>query len=258
MSNKKIGIPVWNIGENSTGITKSYLFFASQFGRVRFISPEEDMNEVADQIDLLILPGGADLHPNSYRQVPAYFTNNPDVMKQHFFENCLDTFIEKNVPIFGICLGHQMLAVKFGHTIKQHMLYHPKSDDRGEYAHQVVAVPETVEKMPEYFRDLLTKDMINFPVNSLHHQCVVTKRDAKEYLPLFKAATLETKKEGSKPLGVIEGMIHVSKPIISVQWHPEELYDAFSIQAMHLLVDYKQVNFPIDTLETIGEGKEKR
>jgi gamma-glutamyl-gamma-aminobutyrate hydrolase PuuD len=105
---KKIGIYAASTGDNSFGVGKTYLEFISQFGAPKILTPDETFR---DDIDLLLLPGGMDISPSSYGSIPGYFTSNTDVFKQHVYDNCLKHYIDANIPVFGICLGHQLLAL---------------------------------------------------------------------------------------------------------------------------------------------------
>ena len=115
-----IGIPGWKLGDNSFGATVHYLDYISRFGNPKILFPQDDNEE----LDLLLLPGGPDVSPSSYGRNPGFYTGNPDVFRQHFFDNNLKKYIDKGTPVFGICLGMQMLNVFFNGTLTQDMKYH--------------------------------------------------------------------------------------------------------------------------------------
>lgn len=71
-----------------------------------------------------------------------------------------------------------------------------------------------------------------FETNSMHHQGFYY--DAQEDLDKKDITILGVT---PSPLSVIEAIKHKTKPIISVQWHPEEIYDAFSLKAIKLLLN---------------------
>ena len=204
---KIIGIYGWSTGENSFGVTKTYLDFANKFGNVRILTPDNFFDE---SIDLLLLTGGMDLNPNSYGDIPNYFTSNIDVFKQHVYDKCLPNYINNKIPIFGICLGFQQICAYFGSSLTQHLPYHKQSDYRGKEAHDVNIINQ----------DLRNQFGTTFKVNSHHHQGVLLK-DLKGLIPLFVAKNEEYL---SKELSIVEGVKHPELPIVAVQSHPEEFY----------------------------------
>lgn len=209
---KTIGIPGWDIklGEHF-GVTIPYLVWASQFGKVIILSPDD----YAD-VDLLVLPGGSDVDPSRYSQVPHFYTGRSNVFLEHFDKNILPTYVENNTPIFGICRGLQTLNVHFGGTLTQHLQKHPTSKDNNdldEHAiHQVVAGKKSTHIQK---------------VGSWHHQAVDTVGEG-----LIVNVLAED--------GVVEGIVHSSKPIAAVQWHPERNYDEFSRNLVQQLLNSRR------------------
>jgi len=218
---KKIGIVGWKTGENSFGATLPYLNYLSKFGQVEIITPRKG---IIEGLDLLVLPGGADLNPSVYGEVPGYYTSNPDIMKQFFYENNLDQYVRNNTPIFGICLGFQQLSSYFGCKITQDM-YHPTSTkSRSDLVHSVVlcnGVEVTDDKTnPILLRSLLKgKEIRTKKVNSLHHQAV--------HLSDFnhKDLLLTMIDEDGE---FVESWTHKELPISGVQYHPEEFNDSYA------------------------------
>ncbi len=103
--------------------------------------------------------------------------------------NIIKDLIKKNLPIFGICLGHQILALALGGKTKKMKLGH-----RGA----------------------------NHPVKNLIHDYVeITSQNhgfevVKETLPKNIEVTHKSLFDGS-----IEGIRLKNKPVFSVQYHPE-------------------------------------
>jgi putative glutamine amidotransferase len=205
-----IGILGWKVGDEIFGVTSPYYQYASYFGRPRIISIEEDVD---DRINLLILPGGADVNPERYGQSPKWNTSKSDLIKEFFDVHILPKYIEKGIPIFGICRGIQTLAVHFGGILVQQM-YHKtnSSDDRSELIHQIELVPSTFKT--EYESTYSSKNKIF--VNSMHHQCVSAKDLPKDLEILAMYAGKDAKPS-------IEVLRHKTLPIYGVQYHPEEL-----------------------------------
>lgn len=207
MSEKKItiGIPGWKTGENSYGCGVNHLDYISRFGNPRILFPQDDNAE----IDLLYLPGGPDVNPAAYGQMPGFYTSNQDVFKQYFYDRCLPKYIERGTPVFGVCLGMQMLNTFFGGGLHQDMKYHAQSKDRWEPGHEVTIV--------------IGNKKYEVKVNSHHHQAVLSSDLAKDFIPIAFAKNEEDKKDD-----IIEAFIHKELPIAGVQWHPEEWRDEFA------------------------------
>lgn len=206
---KKIGIVGWNTGENSFGVTKPYIDWLSRFGLVQILSPQKGIEK---DLDLLVLPGGLDIAPQSMDQVPGFFTSNPDVMKQYFYDNNLDLYIENNTPIFGICLGFQQLCVKFGGSLNQNHPFEYSSKHRAERVDTLIGTDELF-KIIEKASFTKTK----YEVNSLHHQGCFDN---------FEGTDVEVLAFEKKYKNV--EIAKFSHNIYGVQYHPEEINDGIS------------------------------
>ena len=198
MSKKIIRIVGWSTGDNSFGVTKPYLHYFSQFGNVQILCPTMEM----EPCDLLVIPGGADVDPSRYGEMPGYWTTNPDVYKEHFDRILLPQYINAKTCIVGICRGAQSLVTYFGGKLYQHydQDYSPQHE-RGKLVHEVVN-----SKNP--------KD--RFKVNSLHHQAFRELPDCLEEL-YYNHVNLN-----------VEIFRHKELPIFGVQFHPEETGDQYT------------------------------
>lgn len=194
---KKILIPGWSLGDNSWGVTKTYLHYLSQFGQVEIITPKQGIVDG----DLLVLPGGADINPSSYNQIPGFKTGNTDVYKQFFFENNLKYYVKSDIPIFGICLGMQQLNVFFGGSLTQDYPF-VYSGCRDSLVEELEFNPQSVVSKP-----------LKYKVNSLHHQGVFES----DLAPSLSADAISTVHKN------IEILSHKTKNIFGVQYHPEEI-----------------------------------
>ena len=156
--------------------------------------------------DALILPGGGDI-------TPAFFGENNCGSKDIDTEldilqiQALDFFVKHRKPILGICKGMQLINVFFGGSIIQHL---PTADshayNNGDRIHISKASPNSIlhKLYGEYFT-----------INSAHHQGV---GKTGKNLTVTQIANDN----------VIEGIEHISLPIIGVQWHPERLMEQSS------------------------------
>lgn len=203
---KKIGIVGWKTGENSFGVTIPYIDWLSNFGIVHVLSPQKG---IVEDLDLLVLPGGADIAPQSFGEVPGFHTSNTDVMKQYFFDNNLDQYLTNNTPIFGICLGFQQLCVKFGGKLDQHYPFNYSSKGRHDRV-------DTLAFEQSMF-DIVVKSSIptKYEVNSLHHQGCFSLPNPFNVLAREK----------------VDGNIEIARfaeNVYGVQYHPEEINDGIS------------------------------
>lgn len=233
---KKIGLVGWKLGDNSFGATIPYLEFFSLFGDVHILPPTKELTK---DLDLIVLPGGQDTYSHRYNATPSYFNSNPDQFKEFFFDNNLKAYIDLGVPVFGVCLGHQMLQVLFGGTLVQNCGHVMSEKSRDQLVHELELL--SPYKNLRYDLDLGKK----FEVNSLHHQGIALE----ELSPVFEPIAIC--KDDS--LNIVEVMKHVTLPIASVQYHCEELYDPLSIhlvgQLMQTVDEELEVEEPNEKLE---------
>jgi gamma-glutamyl-gamma-aminobutyrate hydrolase PuuD len=205
---KKIGIVGWKTGENSYGVTLPYMYYFGMYGETVVLKYDEP---VRFDLDLVVIPGGPDVDPKRYNRKPHLATGKPCIFREYFDTAILPQYIENNVPIFGICRGHQTIGVHFNATLQQHM-YHEtnKVDKRGENVHNIL------------YRNQGAYNYTKEGCNSIHHQ-VVSQFQFPEELKVI-ARYIEDKTNKINTKGMIEAMVHRVLPVASVQFHPEELF----------------------------------
>jgi len=228
MSNKipKIGIVGWSTGDNSFGTTKSYLHFLSFFGDVRILTPK---NYIDEDLDLVVMPGGKDTLPARYGQAPGYYNSDPDQFKEHFALVNLPMYIEAGIPIFGICLGMQMLCVHFGGELVQNIDLgtHGYSDEksaegRGQLVNDIIFTPKFTLLEIQLLKENKLK---RIKTCSLHHQGVKlgTVPDELQVIAYTKD-------------DIVEFIQHETLPIAGCQSHPEEDFSPLSIHLIEKLI----------------------
>jgi putative glutamine amidotransferase len=160
-------------------------------------------------IDGLILTGGSDINPLKYGEEPkeklGHVSNERDFFELYLLEQAM----KNNIPVLGICRGHQVVNVFNGGSLYQDISY-----IKGSY---IKHIQDSEPYIPSHSISI-SKDSVlykilgdNALVNSYHHLAV------KDLAPNFKISAI------SKD-GVIEAIESTMEPlIIGIQWHPELL-----------------------------------
>jgi putative glutamine amidotransferase len=204
---KKIGIPFGFIG-TSCGIRSSYYSYLMDYFddiEIVLLPPVHDQKA----LDLLILPGGADVLSTRYGGIPSASSGFADPVKEYFDSYWLPRYIETGTPIFGVCRGIQSLNVLLGGSLGETFHKTNKDTEPGDEMHKVYINSELM-KQNTYFSSLV-KDvkLATFGVNSRHHQGF-RLRQMGDWVPLF---TDSSKFEGSS---TVEAAAHLTYPVVGV------------------------------------------
>ncbi|MDR1407143.1 MAG: gamma-glutamyl-gamma-aminobutyrate hydrolase family protein [Tannerella sp.] len=170
------------------------------------------LSAIVRQLDGLILSGGGDVDPVFLGEPPAPGLDGVDAYRDTYDFMLLRLARLYQLPVMGICRGHQVLNVAFGGTLYQDIhsqflpeaLKHSQDEPRDCATHTVM--PTGQSSKPSHI--MQQKKLLH--VNSLHHQAV------KDAAPEFIATAVA-------PDGVNEGLEHPEYPLFSVQWHPEQM-----------------------------------
>jgi len=235
---KLIGIVATPINKSDRmGLNKVYIEYFKKFGSVILIDATSDY--LHTNLDLLVIPGGADVDTARYDEKPGFYTQRPNIYAEWFDNNMYDQYVEAGVPIFGICRGLQTTAVKFGAKLGQHIYQEYSSKHRGELVDKILLDLDTLKalgiEIPRRLGlDKKTKEKY-IEVNSLHHQGLMLRDVEDKNLPLHYVGINKDYPSN------IEAIVHKSLPIAAVQWHPEELDSSqFSDNLINWLMDYKE------------------
>lgn len=196
---KRIGILCDSHYKNTAFLSRRYVDFAEYFGEAVLLRH----SDYRQDLDILILPGGADVNPIRYKEIPHIMCGDPNPHLEYFDTYILPLYKKDKIPIFGICRGHQTFAVSEGFKLIQH-IHHATYSTVSERRY-----PETVRGMP---------------VNSLHHQVVAKPKK-------FEGEILVSDKYDT-----IEALQYANYPAITVQWHPELIFDDYSTDAVQTLI----------------------
>ena len=210
-----IGISA-NRKEGQSCIAETYVQAILKAGGAPVLIPVitdlEALSAIIKDLDGLVMSGGGDINPLYLDEEPIPQLQDVDTYRDEYDLIILRLAINRQVPIMGICRGHQMINVAFGGSVFQDihiqsdhkLLKHSQSLPREQASHSIKIIEENSR-----LRQLFGSDD-TLLVNSFHHQAVKTL--APEFIETAKA-----------PDGINEAMEHQEKEIFSVQWHPETM-----------------------------------
>jgi len=197
-------------------------------GEVRLIDPSMPVAEALAGVDGLLLTGGGDVEPARYGESPQAKLDEVDPARDEFEIALIAAARERDLPIFAICRGVQVLNVAAGGTLVQDI----PSQVQGALNHSLV-VPQHqaydlahevwVEK-DSLLAKLLGDRLIGADtceVNSRHHQAVKTVAGG------YRVTA-------TAPDGVIEAIEDpAARFCLGVQWHPENFWRTGEFRALY-------------------------
>lgn len=173
------------------------------------VTDKKILEEQLNVIDGLIISGGYDIDPLRYNEEPHPLLGQTFPERDEFEFTLVKLAMEKEIPVLGICRGHQVLNVVNGGTLYQDIslkegnnLKHIQSGHGSTVSHKI-----KVEKGSMLY-DILGENAL---VNSLHHLAV------KDIAPGFKVSAIASD-------GVVEAIEKKDDSFaMGIQWHPEIL-----------------------------------
>ena len=173
------------------------------------IDSSEQIRELVGLCDGILLTGGADVSPECYGEEKLEVCGNACEERDRFEIALVREALEKDIAVFGICRGSQLLNVALGGSLWQDIpsqlpnsICH-RATDENPAEHNVILTDEGFCRKIGFSSE-------QFAVNSYHHQAV------KE---LGKGLEILAKAEGD---GMVEGVYMPSRNfVVAVQWHPE-------------------------------------
>lgn len=206
----RIGIPVVN--RDGSHNFKNYVKTLEEFGGVvvLLIRDEKSIKVQIDDIQGLLLPGGDD---GGVDIDPAYFGEELDPRTKYVNRirdelefDLYDKAIKKDIPVFGICRGIQVMNVVKGGSLHQHIDLHSQRGDGTDSEHPI-RIELKQENLFSKTIGIETDD-----VNSAHHQSVKKLGDG---FVVTAFCTIDD---------TIEAIEDPSKRfVIGVQYHPERM-----------------------------------
>lgn len=179
--------------------------------------------DIVRTFDGVLLAGGGDVLPSIYGETAHATFGAAEQGRDEYEIELARLALDRDLPIFAICRGIQVLNVARGGTLIQdiptevtHAEPHDVREPRVAIAHPVwVTSGSLLERL---MRERVDDESV--PVNSRHHQAV-------------KQLGSGLVVSGTAPDGVIEAIEDPSKRFcLGVQWHPENFYRTGEFSAL--------------------------
>lgn len=207
---------VWS--QRTDLLCAEYATAVERSGGVPMLLPVQDLAHAAAvvaRIDALIIAGGADIDPAAYGQERHRSTAEVRPDRDAWEIALLDAADARGMSILGICRGMQVMAIRAGGSLDQHLpdllgssLHSPGGDEYSDV--KVVTDAGTI------VRDVLGE---RTTVRCHHHQGVRTH-------PGYEASARADD-------GTLEAMEKPGKDFeVAVQWHPEAGTDMRLFEAL--------------------------
>jgi putative glutamine amidotransferase len=167
------------------------------------------MREYIDELDGLVLQGGADVSPESYGETPLRPEWHGDRVRDLYELEMLWECVFQGKPVLGICRGAQLINVAFGGTLYQDIA--TQVPQAGPHVDAVAYDRLSHELRIERHSGLaqLYPDREHARVNSIHHQAVNRLGSGL----VVEATALDGMVEAIRWTG--------ASYVVGVQWHPE-------------------------------------
>ena len=197
-------------------------------GEVRVIDPSMSVADALAGIGGLLLTGGGDVEPARYGATPHEKLEEVDPARDEFEIALIAAARSRDLSIFAICRGVQVLNVAAGGTLVQDI----PSEVTGALNHSLVVPPHPpyelahevwVEK-DSLLAKLMGERLVGSDtcdVNSRHHQAV-------------KTIAAGYRVSATAPDGVIEAIEDpAARFCLGVQWHPENFWRTGEFRALY-------------------------
>lgn len=181
---------------------------------IPIVDSDEDQERLLAMCDGIMVPGGHDLNPLIYGEEPDRLLGEGSLRYDRYQIAMVKKAYLHQLPLLGICRGHQVLNVAAGGTLYQDVtrqkpepvIQHAQVEkDRGEVSHYI-SISEG-SRLYWLFGG-------HMAVNSFHHQAV--KELGEGFAVTARASD-----------GTVEAIEREGEPFcVGVQWHPEVMFEA--------------------------------
>lgn len=201
---------VWDV--EAAFLPTEYFDAVTRAGGIAVLIPPQDIDaagaeRIMSGLDGLIVCGGRDVDPALYGQTAGEFTDKPDLKRDALERSLYEFAIEKGIPFLGICRGQQVLNVKRGGTLIQHL-----PDVVGSTKYQLGNANFNMAEIDVEPGSLLSKALGGDTKVSgavYHHQAIDQVGDGLSVVARSEDGIIEAVELTGHPFG------------LAVQWHPE-------------------------------------
>jgi putative glutamine amidotransferase len=163
-----------------------------------------------DKLQGLVIPGGVDVCPDWYGEKPKRTTQSGNLDRDALEIALIRRAIDNDIPVLGVCRGHQLLNVALGGSLVQHIDNHVTDK-------HLVKINSNSKHLSFIGND--------FWVNSLHHQAIDKLGKGLKVVAKAQDGTIEAVESTQHPF------------VVGVQWHPEMSCNTKFEQNMQILVE---------------------
>lgn len=212
--NPIIGISV-NIDDHTSRLHEAYIRSVINTGGVPILIPATDdmdaLREIVERIDGLLLSGGSDIEARYFGESDLEGLTDVIPERDTYDFLLLKVASDRQLPIFGICRGMQVMNVAFGGSLWQDI---PSQYHTNTIRHSVLTDKEKPAHGVEIEKPSIISEIIGCGetgVNSRHHQAL------KEIAPGFRVTATASD-------GITEAIeAFPLYRMLGVQWHPENM-----------------------------------
>lgn len=166
---------------------------------------QDNIDALLDRIDGLLLTGGSDIHPQLYggSSGAAHGVN----LERDLFEvELIKGALERDMPILGICRGHQILNVVHGGTLQDLRQKRELAKSHGPSLESLRGHPVKIVAN-SHLASVITKPTIQ--VNSFHFQAIDKLGKGLRIAAIAQDGVIEAVERADRRM------------VIGIQWHPD-------------------------------------
>lgn len=237
-------------------IEQSLVHWIMEHGAVAFMVPAVahdskraarhlKVEHMVQELDALVLQGGADVAPQSYGQTPIDERWQGDAVRDKYELSLLRAFLAEKKPVLGVCRGAQLLNVAFGGTLYQDI----PTQCPAAHAHVDTELYDQLEHDVTFLQGSALTSLYpkasQLRVTSIHHQAVA---ELGKGMVVEAVSTLD---------GLVEAIRWTGDAYArGVQWHPEFHHGRHALaDSSPIMLDFLQASRRA-ALERLDAGRE--